>query len=142
MNGLINIKESLIPNYVFDPYTKKKESSKKGTYNNWVPPANLNEFDEFFEIQLFIPGFEKESINLEFEDNILTISSSPFSNINEKKARKILNEIPNYSFKRSFSIKEELIRVNRISAKCELGILTITMPKKRNLRTFKTIEIE
>lgn len=106
-------------------------------YNNrnLVSPAtNIFETDDKFEIEFATPGMTKEDFNVTLEnDNELVISlkkkeeAKNDENAKDKKFHR--HEFTYQSFCESFTLADD-IDLEKISAKMENGILTITLPKK------------
>lgn len=112
--------------------------SANPTDNTW-PRVDVEETGENYLIKAEIPGISKENINIEINNNMLSISG-------EKKEEKEVNEKNIYrketfsgSFCRSFSLPEN-VNTDNIDAKFENGMLTLSIPKEENRKTRK-IEI-
>lgn len=100
------------------------------------PAVNVAETDTHFELEVTLPGFNKNEIFMSTEKGFLKITAEkqnltseqmPESN-NKKYTRK---EFVYNAFKRTFEIPE-LVNVDAIAAKYENGILYVTMPKKEH----------
>ena len=91
-----------------------------GAYADQLP-VDLYEDDKNFYARMELPGVDKNAINLEVENAVLTCSG----NYSEKTK----NGKADYSFKRSVSIPDEAAS-DQVSASYENGILTVTIPKK------------
>jgi HSP20 family protein len=84
-------------------------------------PVDLYEDNKNFYVRMELPGVDKDAINLELENAVLTCSG----NYSEKTK----NGNTDYSFKRSISIPDEAV-ADQISANQKDGVLTVTIPKK------------
>ncbi len=94
-----------------------------------VPPVNIRETDNSYEVELSAPGKRKEDFNIEIDNDLLTISSE-FKNENSTEEGKFTRrEFSFSSFKRSFTLPET-VKEDDISASYESGILRITLPKR------------
>ena len=94
----------------------------------FTPRADIWETDKGYYIQLMIPGVEKDSIDIEFVDNILTVRGE--RKIPSEEGIKFhLVETPYGKFERAFRIPEN-VDESKIEAKYENGILSIFIPKK------------
>jgi len=72
---------------------------------------------------------EKKDINVEVEEGVLTISGEKHHGIfDEAKAKVLRRELKHSSFKRSFTLGEQLDGDN-ISANFKDGILSVEIPK-------------
>lgn len=90
-----------------------------------------------------LPGFKKEDINVNLENNYLTISAERKVENEEKdkKGRYIRCERSYGSFTRSFDVSD--VDTDKITASYEDGVLKLTMPKKeKTLPTAKKLEIK
>ena len=75
-----------------------------------------------------IPGLTKKQLNVEVEDNVLTISGDKHSVWDDAKAKVLRRELKQSSFKRSFTLGE-LLDGDDISANFKDGVLSIEIPK-------------
>lgn len=94
-----------------------------------MPRVNVIENDEEFRLELQAPGYKKDDLKLSLEDNVLTISADreEESAKDEKNYRR--REFVKSSFSRSFSLPE-LVEEEAIKAEHVDGVLTITIPKR------------
>lgn len=98
------------------------------------PAANVSENETEFKVDLSIPGFDKDSINVEIDKNLLKVSARQESRKEEKdsKDRILRREFSSSSFERSFVIPDHVDTAN-IAAKQENGVLSITLPKMKTI---------
>ena len=75
-----------------------------------------------------IPGVDKEDINLEYKDDILTISVERKEEVNDERENYIRKERRYGSFKRAFYVDN--VDEENIKAKFKNGVLKIKLPKK------------
>ena len=90
-----------------------------------------------------LPGFKKEDIDVNLENNYLTIKAERKVENEEKdkKGRYIRCERSYGSFVRSFDVSD--VDTDKITASYEDGVLKLNMPKKENaLHTAKKLEIK
>ena len=83
-----------------------------------------------FKLEAELPGFDKEDIQVDVENDCLTISAEHKAEKKEENEKKNFVKRERFygSFTRSFDVSG--INVDGIEAKYENGILTLTMPKK------------
>ncbi|MBD79191.1 MAG: hypothetical protein CL840_09750 [Crocinitomicaceae bacterium] len=117
----------------------------QGSYSNkeTVPAVNIVEVKNGYELELAAPGFKKEDINLEVNNDTLTISSERKEEKKEedKKNKYTRREFSFAKFRRSFSLPEDVDQ-NNISAKYDSGILQVSIPQKKEVeQKVKQIEI-
>ena len=94
--------------------------------------TDVKEVDDGYELDIDLPGFQKDDIKARLTDGYLTITASKAENKEEKdkEGRYIRRERYSGSMSRSFyvgsAVKEEDIR-----AKFENGILKLSVPKNK-----------
>ena len=105
-----------------------------GVYKYDAPAQNLMSTDVFekedgYEIDMNLPGFKKEDVDVEVADGYLTISASHNYEHDEKdkEGNFVMHERRSGSFKRSYDTTG--IDVANIKASFENGVLTLEMPK-------------
>ena len=93
--------------------------------------TDIREHDNGYEIDIDLPGFKKDEINVELDDGYLTISAEKSLDKNEEKkhGRYIRRERYAGAMQRSFYVGDALTRED-IKAKYEHGILKLSVPKK------------
>jgi len=104
--------------------------------------TNLIETDENYQLDVIIPGFKKEDIKIDIENNILTISSEIKSETKDNGDDNYVRQEYIYSsFVKRFTLPKNII-VDDIQAKHENGILSLTIPKNEKQNTKKQIVIK
>ena len=96
--------------------------------NSAYPKVNVYEYDDKVGIVAEIPGLSKKQIKVDVEDNILTISGDKHSVWDDAKAKVLRRELKQSSFKRSFTLGEQLDGDN-VNANFKDGILSVEIPK-------------
>ena len=81
-----------------------------------------------YKLDAELPGFKKEDINIDVENDCLTISVERKVEDEDKRPNYVKRERVYGSFSRSFDVSG--INVEGIEAAYQDGILTLTMPKK------------
>lgn len=116
------------------------ESLARTGGSTFVPKVDIIENTESYEIQLAVPGLNKEDFKIELNDNYLTVSGErKFTN--EKKERTFHSIETHYgSFSRSFSLPEN-VDGTKINAKYNNGILELTIPKDEKKALKQTIKV-
>ena len=92
------------------------------------PKVNVYDYDDKVGIVAEIPGLDKSQLDVEVEDNTLTISGDKHGVWEEDGATVLRRELKASSFKRSFQLGE-LLDGDNISANFKDGILSIEIPK-------------
>ena len=89
--------------------------------------ADVKETDDTYVITMDIPGMDKDSIHIDYDNNQLTIAGERQEEHRENKKGYIRQERSFGSFSRSFYCDN--IDPNGIKAAFKHGVLTITAPK-------------
>merc|ERR1711998_223537 len=90
--------------------------------------VNSIENNDSFEIDLAVPGMNKEDFTIELNDKILIISSETSTTFENDKMG--LNEFNFSSFQRSFRVPDSVDQ-DKIKANYNNGILKIKLPKRK-----------
>ena len=98
----------------------------------YLPATNIIDKKDAFELEIAIPGMQKDDFKISLEDNLLTLSSEKESKKTDEDSNIIRKEFSYYSFSRSFTLPRS-INTENISAHYENGLLKITLPKKEEL---------
>ena len=104
--------------------------------------TDVMEKDGNYVLQAELPGFNKEDINVDLKDDILTISATHNEEKNEedKKTKYIRKERHSASYSRSFRVANVL--PEDINASYCNGILEVTFPKREALPEKEAQKIE
>ena len=107
--------------------------------------TDVRETDNTYELDIDLPGFKKDEVQLDLKDGYLTISAAKGldKDQEDKKGKYIRQERYAGACSRSFFVGEE-IEPRDVSAKFEDGILRVSLPKrvKKELPRNSTIAIE
>ena len=105
--------------------------------------TDVRETDDTYEVDVDLPGFKKDEIQVDLKDGYLTISAAKGLDKDEtdKKGKYIRQERYVGTCSRSFYVGD--VEPKDISAKYEDGILKLSMPKhvKKELPKSTTIAI-
>lgn len=110
--------------------------------NTSLPAVNVHETDNDFIIELAAPGMSKKDFKINFNNNILSISSEIKNEKDETKGNYTRKEFSYQSFKRSFTVPENLVNGDKITAKYNDGILNIVLPKREEMKPKPEREIK
>ena len=86
-------------------------------YSSMMSRRTATETEDDITINLTVPGYGKKDIDIEMIGDELTIAGK------ENKDRNLSG------FKKAYRISNDSIDVDGINAKCENGLLTVTVPK-------------
>ncbi len=104
------------------------------------PPVNIFETPTSYQVQMSVPGFQKNDFSINLENNVLTVSSEKKAEQVEEDRKQIRKEFTYRAFKRSFTLDEK-INADAIQAKYENGLLVIDLPKKESVLNKRDIEV-
>ena len=105
--------------------------------NDLVPSTNVIENEDAYKLEIAAPGYTKKDFNINLEKNVLTISSEHTMDEEQKYARK---EFVVGRFSRSFNVPET-IETEKIKAEYKNGVLSVSLPKKEEVKISKEIQI-
>ena len=109
--------------------------------------TDVRELDGGYEVDIDLPGFKKDELNLQLESGYLTIQASKGldkEQKDEQSGKIIRQERYAGSMSRTFYVGDEVTEEN-IKAKFEDGVLRLEIPKKdprKAVEQKKTIAIE
>ena len=106
----------------------------------WQPAVDIFETEESIVIKAELPEVDQKDIEVRIEDNTLTLKGERKHGSEVKKEN--YHRIERYfgTFQRSFSLPAN-IQQDNVSATCERGVLTITLPKREETRP-KQIKVD
>ncbi|NVN90499.1 MAG: Hsp20/alpha crystallin family protein [Desulfuromonadales bacterium] len=106
----------------------------------WQPSVDIYETEDSIIIKAELPDVDQKDIEVRIEDNTLTLKGERKHEGEVKKEN--YHRIERYfgSFQRSFSLPTN-IHQDSVSASCDKGVLTITLPKKEDTKP-KQIKVE
>ena len=105
--------------------------------------TDITDEGDSYKLTADLPGFEKGDINIDINDNTLTLSAERHSEFEkeDKKGKYIRVERSYGSYSRSFDLTG--IKEEEIEAKYDNGVLTLTLPKKDEVKpTSRRLEIK
>ena len=112
-----------------------------GSTPSFSPKVDIAETEKAYEIQLHVPGVKKEEINIDLNEDRITISGDrKFEN---EKKEKNFHSVESYygSFSRTFYLPDVVNR-DKVDAVYNDGILTVTLPKDEKRVAKKQIAVK
>ena len=116
---------------VYDPFRAFNEMERSFFNTPSVVSSfrtDVSDTGDAYKLEAELPGFKKEDIKIDIENDCLTISAERKEENEENKPNYVKRERVYGSFSRSFDVSG--IEVDGIQAAYNDGILTLTMPKK------------
>lgn len=109
-----------------------EKSPLYGKHAKNMMKTDVRETDDSYEVDIDLPGFKKDEVNVKLEDGYITISAAKGLDKDEKDKKNgkyIRRERYAGSMSRSFYVGDGISQKD-IHAKYESGILRLTLPKK------------
>lgn len=125
---------------LIDRFFNDSVAQRGGSAYSFTPRVDILENEKAFEIQLAVPGMNKEDFKIDLKDNYLTISGERKFTAEKKEQKYQTVETQFGTFSRSFSLPDN-VNAADISAKYTNGILEIVVPKdeKKALKSIITV---
>jgi HSP20 family protein len=102
----------------------------------WTPAVDLSEDKDSFAVRAELPGIDPGAVEIELQDNILSIRGERREERKEEKKNYHLLERSYGSFFRSFTLPRN-INADAVKATFENGVLSISVPKTAEARPRK-----
>jgi HSP20 family protein len=99
-----------------------------------APPASVIEADGGYTLEVEMPGVSKDGLDISVENNELTIVGR--RSLPAVEGTLVHHESRSENFRRTFEL-DPSIDANRISAKIEQGLMTLTLPKAEHVKPRK-----
>ena len=132
-------------NFSFDRDFWGRKNPLYGKNAKNMMKTDIREHDTGYELDVDLPGFKKDEVNVELEDGYLTISASKGldKDKKDKEGKYIRKERYAGAMQRSFYVGDAVTNED-VKARFEDGILRLSIPKKdaKAVETKKTIAIE
>ncbi|MDQ6731425.1 MAG: Hsp20/alpha crystallin family protein [Actinomycetota bacterium] len=136
LNTIQNEMNRLFNNFFDQP---SQTGRGNGTMRRWLPPMDLVESGDQYVLRADLPGLCDGDVNIQLEDNVLTISG-------ERNAQHENNEEGYYRLERAFGGFSRSLTLpdgvdpDRIDAHFDRGVLEIRVPKPEQ-RKPKAVQI-
>ena len=126
------LRDSLFDN-IFFPYEHKENNMMK---------TDVKENENDYELQVEVPGVNKENISIDYENGYVTIAAKTNKSKDEKdkEGNYIRRERYSGSYSRSYYVGD--VDRESIKAKLDNGVLSIIVPKAKAEEQKKAIAIE
>lgn len=99
-----------------------------GMANRWIPPMDLVEEDEHYVLRADLPGMKEENVNIELENNVLSISGERQHESTKEGKGFYRMERSSGAFSRSLTLPEG-VDAEAIAAAFQDGVLELRIPK-------------
>ena len=99
-----------------------------GSLRRWIPAMDLVETDDHFVLKADLPGLDESDVNIEVEDNVLTVSGERNAEHEDNREGYVRVERAYGSFRRSLTLPDG-VDAEAVSASFEKGVLQVSIPK-------------
>ncbi|MGD8427892.1 MAG: Hsp20/alpha crystallin family protein [Balneolaceae bacterium] len=121
------------------PFSWRLEETEP-TLNRWLPTMDMVETDEDYTIKVDLPGMNKNDININVHDNVLSIEGERKKEAQKESEGYLRSERSFGTFKRSFTIPVA-IEADKIKASFKEGVLAVHVPKAEKSKR-KSVKID
>jgi HSP20 family protein len=115
-------------NRLFNTFFDTPTTGNGDTARRWIPAMDVVETDDHFVLKTDLPGLAEEDVNVEVEDNVLTVSGERKAEHEDKRDGYVRVERSYGSFRRSLTLPEG-IDPEAVSASFDKGVLEVRIPK-------------
>ena len=127
---------------LFDDFFKDDDFFSQRT--NALMKTDIKEKKDKYVVEMDLPGYEKDNINIELNNGYLTVSANVNKETNDSNDERYVRQERFYGeCSRSFYVGDDVEKED-IEAEFKNGILKIDIPKKedKKIETAKKIEIK
>ena len=110
--------------------------------NTTLPAVNVKETQDDYILELAAPGMSKKDFKVNFQNNVLTVSSEKQEERDEKDDNYTRREFCYQSFQRSFTVPGHDVDSDKINASYADGILSVTLHKREEVKPKPAREIK
>ena len=108
--------------------------------DTWMPPLDVRESDDRFEVKIDLPGLDPKNVSVTFEDGMLTVSGKRQFETEDKGETWHRVERGFGTFARSIRLPQTA-NSEKIEASFDKGVLTVAVPKSEKAKP-KTIQVK
>ena len=139
-NNVLNGFEPTSFGYLIDRFFNDSLGRSGGSAYSFVPKVDIIENEKDFEIQLAVPGLNKEDFKIDLKENRLIVSGErKFDRKVDEKHFQLI-ETQYGAFRREFVLPEN-INAEKIEAKYNNGMLELLIPKDEKKLQKATIKV-
>ena len=117
---------------LFEDWSESKLSKSEGQVFN--PSCEVTESKADYTVKFDVPGLSKDQIKIELHDGFLTVTGERREEKKEDDKKRHFSEVSYGMFTRSLSFPTQ-VSAERVEAKYDSGVLTITIPKAETTKS-------
>ena len=118
----------IIQNRLINSFFDTPTPANGNAFRRWVPAMDLVQTESSYVLKADLPGLSESDVNIELDDNVLTISGERKAEHTDRKAGYYRVERSYGSFRRSLTLPEG-VDADAVKATFENGVLEVTVPK-------------
>lgn len=117
-------------NRLFDSFFQGRGTARRSAngLQRWIPPMDLTEDEKEFVLRADLPGVDRDDVDIEVKDDVLTVSGERRSEHEDKGEGFYRMERSFGRFSRSIDLPSG-VEANAVSADFENGVLEVRIPK-------------
>jgi HSP20 family protein len=115
-------------NRLFNTFFDTPTAGNGSAARRWIPAMDLVETDDHFVLKADLPGLKEEDVNIEVEENVLTVSGERKAEHEDKREGYVRVERSYGSFRRSLTLPKG-VDAEAVTANFENGVLEVRIPK-------------
>jgi HSP20 family protein len=128
-NDMLTLREAM--NQLFEESFVAPRSTRGG--QGFVPALDLSETEDSFLVEVAVPGFKPEDLDIIVENNILTIKGDVRQETEDRKRNYHRIERRYGSFQRSIALPSS-VKADTIQASLSNGVLQLDIPKAEEVK--------
>lgn len=98
----------------------------RGEFRGTVRPAvDFYENEEGYRLEVDLPGYTREQIELDHQDGTLTLKAEQVESATDKENRRVVE--------RTITLPED-VAADKIQARLNNGVLEVTLPRREDLK--------
>jgi HSP20 family protein len=113
---------------------ESRDTDRMQTEQFITPPASVTDTAEGYKLEIEMPGVRKDGLDISIENHELTIIGR--RSVPAVEGTAIHRESRTENFRRAFEL-DPSIDANKISAKIDQGLMTLTLPKAEHVKPRK-----
>jgi HSP20 family protein len=109
-----------------------RETDSSSATANWVPPVDIHEYADRFELYVDLPGIDPADVELTLDGGVLTLSGDRRAQVVNQSAEDLQGcrtERGYGHFHRRF-VLPDTVDSEKVNAAGKNGVLTVTIPKQ------------
>ncbi len=115
-------------NRLFNTFFDTPPQPHNGGARGWIPAMDLVETDSDFVLRADLPGLAEDDVNIELEDNVLTVSGERKAEHEARKEGYYRIERSSGAFRRTLTLPEG-VEPDSVKANFDRGVLEVRIPK-------------